>query len=246
LGAESDAPGLLAIGGDLNPATLLAAYRRGIFPWFNQGQPILWWSPHPRMTLMPAQFKLHPSFRKTLTRFTRSAGCEVRFNSAFAEVIHACAAAPRGAQATEGHDDAPTRTWIVPAMVNAYIALHRAGHAHSVETWVDGRLAGGLYCVAVGKAVFGESMFKRVTDASKIALAALVCFCRHHGIGLIDCQQNTRHLHSLGGREIPRDDFLAHLETNTQEPSPSWTFDVLYWNELLTAKPLPSSSPAAT
>jgi leucyl/phenylalanyl-tRNA--protein transferase len=173
-----------------------------------------------------AQFRLHRSLRKTLRRFIHTPGCEVRFDSAFEQVIAACAGSPR-----EGQDG----TWIGPAMVQAYTGLHHAGYAHSVETWVDGRLVGGLYCVALGKAVFGESMFARATDASKIALAALVAFCRHHGIALIDCQQNTRHLASLGAHEIARVDFLRHIERARQEAPPVWRFEPLYWNTLMTA-----------
>jgi leucyl/phenylalanyl-tRNA--protein transferase len=143
-------------------------------------------------------------------------------------VIRACSQSPRIGQ---------SGTWIVPAMVRAYGAFHRAGFAHSVETWIGGRLAGGLYCVAVGQAMFGESMFTRVPDASKIALAALVAFCRHHGIAMIDCQQNTQHLASLGAREIPRAAFVAQVAQSVKKPSPPWRFDPLYWNALLPRKP---------
>ncbi len=224
-GRDSDAPGLLAAGGSLDVATLRQAYAHGIFPWFSSGQPILWWSTDPRMVLEVARFRLHRSLRKTLRRFIDTPGCEVRFDTAFDQVIAACAGSPR-----EGQDG----TWIVPPMVRAYSELHRAGHAHSVETWIDGQLVGGLYCVALGKAVYGESMFARATDASKIALAALVAFCRHHGIIMIDCQQNTRHLASLGAHEIPRADFLRHIERARQEPGPRWQFDPLYWQDLMT------------
>lgn len=229
-GRDSDAPGLLAAGGLLDVATLREAYGHGIFPWFSRGQPVLWWSPDPRMVLEVAQFRLHRSLRKTLRKFALSASCEIRIDSAFEQVIQACASSPR-----EGQDG----TWIVPQMVQAYGELHRAGDAHSVETWIDGQLVGGLYCVARGRAVFGESMFARVADASKIALAALVAFCRHHGIAMIDCQQNTRHLASLGAHEIPRVDFLRHIEAAQTEPGPRWRFDPLYWRELMT---LPTDS----
>lgn len=217
-------PGLLAAGGALEVDNLRKAYHRGIFPWFSDGQPILWWSPDPRMVLHTKQFKLHRSLRKTLTRFTAAPDRCIRIDTAFGEVIRACASSPREGQ---------TGTWIIPAMVDAYEALHRAGFAHSVETWVDGRLEGGLYCVAIGKAVFGESMFARSTDASKIALAALVAFCRHHGIGLIDCQQNTQHLASLGAREIARADFVEQVAENVARGGPRWEFDPVYWTELL-------------
>jgi len=220
---DSDAPGLLAAGGDLETATLCAAYAQGIFPWFGPDQPILWWSPDPRMVLEPIRFRLHRSLRKTLRRFENTPRCEIRFDSAFDQVIEACAHSPRRGQ---------NGTWIVPQMIQAYQTLHRAGYAHSVETWVDGQLVGGLYCVALGKAVFGESMFARTTDASKIALAALVAFCRHHGIDLIDCQQNTHHLASLGAHEIPREEFLHQITQARQQTPPDWRFDPLYWRDL--------------
>ncbi|MDD5335721.1 MAG: leucyl/phenylalanyl-tRNA--protein transferase [Rhodoferax sp.] len=227
----SPAPGLLAAGGALDVDSLCQAYSQGIFPWFSEGQPILWWSPNPRMVLNVSEFRLHPSFRKTLQKFRKTALCEIRIDSAFEQVIGACAISPRAGQAG---------TWIVPDMIAAYSALHRAGFAHSVEVWVNDQLAGGLYCVALGKAVFGESMFSRLTDASKIALAALICFCRRHAIGQIDCQQNTRHLASLGAREIPRDQFLKQVAVGLAQTAPVWRFDTLYWNELLPSKPSPT------
>jgi leucyl/phenylalanyl-tRNA--protein transferase len=248
LGEGTAAPGLLASGGALDVATLHSAYSQGIFPWFSAGQPVLWWSPHPRMVLAPAGFKLHRSLRRVLVQFSRTANCEIRVDTAFADVITACASSPRDAlhtcaqQAPARRTADPASTWIVPAMVEAYIALHRAGLAHSVETWVNGELIGGLYCVALGKAVFGESMFSHTTDASKIALAALVCFCRHHDITLIDCQQNTGHLASLGAREIDRAAFLAHVTRSTCETAPHWKFDNLYWLELLKPPPAPIAS----
>jgi len=223
-GAGSEAPGLLAAGGSLDVDSLCRAYAHGIFPWFSTGQPILWWSPDPRMVLEVGEFRLHRSLRKTLQKFISTDGCEIRFDSAFDDVISACANSPR-----EGQDG----TWIVPPMVQAYGDLHRAGHAHSVETWINGRLAGGLYCMALGCAVFGESMFARMTDASKIALAALVAFCRHQGITMIDCQQNTQHLASLGAHEIPRVDFLRHIAAAQAQSGPRWQFDPLYWRELM-------------
>lgn len=222
----SEAPGLLAAGGSLDVDTLRRAYAHGIFPWFSTGQPVLWWSPEPRMVLEVSRFRLHRSLRKTLQKFISGEGCEIRFDSAFEEVIGACASSPREGQGG---------TWIVPHMVQAYTELHRAGVAHSVETWIDGQLVGGLYCVALGRAVYGESMFARVTDASKIALAALVAFCRHHGVTLIDCQQNTQHLASLGAHAIARVDFLRHISTAQAQPGPGWHFDPLYWRELTMA-----------
>ena len=225
-GAESDAPGLLAAGGDLEVATLCNAYSHGIFPWFSDGQPILWWSPNPRMVLTVANFQLHHSLRRTLTRFRNNPHCEIRIDSAFTQVIQACAGTRRSSA---------VGTWIVPDMVKAYVDLHAAGYAHSVETWVDGELVGGLYCVALGGAVFGESMFTRATDASKTALAALVAFCRHHGIAQIDCQQNTAHLASLGAAEMPRERFCGLVQQALRHPGPQWVFDALYWKHILSA-----------
>ena len=221
---QSEAPGLLAAGGDLSVATLRRAYAEGIFPWFSEGQPILWWSPHPRMVLKTSDFRLHRSFRKTLHRFKNDAHCEIRFDTAFDQVIHTCASAQRRGQ---------PGTWILPAMVQAYARLHRAGYAHSVETWVNGTLVGGLYCVALGQAVFGESMFAKTPDASKIALAALVAFCREHAIGLIDCQQNTAHLATLGAKEMPSRQFLNCVRGAQKEPAVSWKFSPVYWKHIL-------------
>lgn len=226
-GEADPVPGLLAAGDTLDVPTLHEAYSRGIFPWFSLGQPVLWWSPDPRMVLQTTNFKLHRSLRKRLVQFRHAPGCEIRFDSNFKAVISACAGKPRAGQ---------NGTWIVPDMVQAYCELHRAGHAHSVETWIDGELAGGLYCVNLGRMVFGESMFAHQTDASKIALAALVAFCRAQGIAMIDCQQNTAHLASLGAAEISRADFALHLAGSVVKAAPSWTFDSLYWNQILKAE----------
>jgi leucyl/phenylalanyl-tRNA--protein transferase len=224
LGPDSDAPGLLAAGGSLTPQRLEQAYRRGVFPWFSPGQPVLWWSPDPRMVLPVAGFKVSKSLAKTLRRFVRDPACEVRIDSAFAQVIEACAQTPRAGQAG---------TWIVPSMVAAYAAWHVQGRVHSVETWVDGRLVGGLYCVAIGRMVFGESMFAWATDASKVALAALVAFCRAHGVPLIDCQQNTGHLASLGAHEVSRTAFEQHLSRVSGASDISdWTYDSRMWLQL--------------
>ncbi len=190
--------GLLAAGGDLSPKRLLEGYRRGIFPWFSEGDPILWWSPDPRMVLFPAELKISRSLGKTL----RNRSYEVRFDSAFSEVIASCAAPRKGAPGT----------WISDTMIRAYLELHRLGHAHSAETWIGGELAGGLYGVAVGGVFFGESMYSRERDASKIALAGLVARVKAEGFGLIDCQMHTRHLETLGAREIPRARFSRLLE----------------------------------
>ena len=218
------APGLLAAGGRLDVATLQRAYSQGIFPWFSEGQPILWWSTDPRMVLFTAEFRLHRSLRKAISRFRDDARCEIRIDTAFADVVRACAGSDRPGQ---------SGTWIVPAIVEAYTAFHRAGQAHSVETWIDGELVGGLYCVALGRAVFGESMFTRVPDASKIALAALVALCRHAGTEVIDCQQNTRHLASLGAREIPRAEFVRHVAVASAETPVRWHFPPVYWKAIL-------------
>jgi len=193
-----DPPGLLAAGGDLAPERLIAAYRRGIFPWYSSGEPILWWSPDPRMVLLPEEFKISRSFSRTL----RNAAYEVRLDTAFAEVVGACANTSRNGQ---------PGTWITTEMQAAYCRLHEAGYAHSVETWVGGKLVGGLYGVAIGRAFFGESMFTCVRDASKIALAHLVSHLLRRGFGIIDCQMETSHLASLGARPIPRSDFVAAL-----------------------------------
>lgn len=189
--------GLLAAGADLSPDRLLAAYRRGIYPWFSEGDPILWWSPDPRMVLLPGEFRITRSFAKTL----RNANYEVRTDTAFRDVMQACAA-PR-----DGQDG----TWITGSMIDAYVRMHDLGHAHSVETWIDGELAGGLYGMAVGRIFYGESMFTRVRDASKIALANLVRHVQARGYELIDCQMETSHLASLGARPIPRDEFSARV-----------------------------------
>ena len=222
--ASQPAPGLLAAGGALDVDSLHRAYSRGIFPWFSEGQPILWWSTDPRMVLFTGEFRLHRSLRKTIAKLRVDPRFEVRFDSAFDSVIEACAGSPRPGQ---------SGTWIVPAMVSAYQAFHRAGFAHSVETWIDGELAGGLYCVRIGRAVFGESMFTRVPDASKIALAALVAWARQAQVPMIDCQQNTRHLASLGAREIARLDFVQQVAHQAELPAARWQFEPVYWNELL-------------
>ena len=237
LGPDTDMPGLLAAGGRVTPARLEEAYRRGVFPWFSPGQPALWWSPDPRMVLPVQRFVVSPSLRKTLRRFIRSPGHEVRIDQGFRAVIEACAQAPRAGQAG---------TWIVPEIIDAYCAWHAMGRAHSVETWVDGELVGGLYGVGIGRMFFGESMFARRTDASKIALAALVAFCRHHGITLIDCQQHTRHLASFGAVELPRAAFEAHLSRVLAQAGPArWTYDSAMWAHLNLSAPAASAAPAS-
>lgn len=222
--AGSPAPGLVAVGGTLDVATLRTAYGATLFPWFGSGEPILWWSPDPRMVLPVARFRLHRSLRRAVQRFAADARCEIRMDSAFDQVITACAQARRAGQSD---------TWIGPEMRRAYQALHQAGSAHSVETWIDGRLVAGLYCVALGRAVFGESMFTTVTDGSKIALAALIAWCRQHGVPQIDCQQNTAHLASLGAAEMPRATFAEQVQRLAQQAGPTWRFEPLYWRHLL-------------
>jgi leucyl/phenylalanyl-tRNA---protein transferase len=197
--ALTEPSGLLAAGGDLSPERLLAAYRQGIFPWYSSGDPILWWSLDPRMVLRPVDLKVSRSLARTL----RNADYEVRLDTAFAQVIHACSTMPR-----EGQNG----TWITREMQTAYLHLHQLGYAHSVETWIDGRLVGGLYGIAIGRAFFGESMFSCIRDASKIALAHLCKHLQHCNFGIIDCQMETSHLASLGAHPIPRCDFVAALE----------------------------------
>ena len=201
--ALSEPNGLLCAGGDLTPSRLLQAYANGIFPWYSPGEPILWWSPSPRMVLYPDDFRISHSLRKTL----RQKKYSIRLDSAFKAVIRACADTPRTGQAG---------TWITPGIQAAYVRLYELGYAHSVETWIDERLVGGLYGVAIGKMFYGESMFAHVTDASKIALAHLVRYLDEQRFGLIDCQMNTAHLASLGAREISRDTFIDTLRRLTE------------------------------
>lgn len=201
---EPEGPnGLLAAGGDLSPERLLNAYAQGIFPWFSRGDPILWWSPDPRMVLLPDEITI----RRSLAKVLRNRPYEIRLDTAFAGVMAGCAA-PRG-----GADSGQAGTWIVPEIQAAYLRLHELGYAHSVETWIDGKLAGGLYGVALGRAFFGESMFSHHKDASKIALAHLCVLLQQKGFGIIDCQMETTHLASLGARPIPRSEFAARLGT---------------------------------
>jgi leucyl/phenylalanyl-tRNA--protein transferase len=203
--ALTEPNGLLAAGGDLAPERLIAAYSRGIFPWYEEGQPILWWCPDPRAVLWPAALKISRSLRRSV----RKRGFEFRVNSAFARVIAACAEPRRYGGGT----------WITDDMAQAYTRLHALGWAHSFETWRDGELVGGLYGVAIGRAFFGESMFTRVTDASKVALVHAVDFLRVHGVELLDCQVASAHTASLGAVEIPRTEFLARLGELCRPPT---------------------------
>lgn len=194
-----DPPGLLAAGGDLRSERLLSAYRRGIFPWYSRGQPILWWSPDPRAVLFPNEFKVSRSLAKT----ARKRGFEMRVNTDFAAVVASCG----------DRQLRPEGTWITREMRLAYQQLHEQGWGHSVETWLDGKLVGGLYGVRLGQAFFGESMFSRVTDASKIALKALCEGILSTPLTLIDCQMTTPHLLSLGVRPIPRREYISLLNS---------------------------------
>jgi leucyl/phenylalanyl-tRNA--protein transferase len=219
--------GLLAAGGGLAVERIKEAYSKGCFPWFSEGQPVLWWSPDPRMVLQVANFRFHRSLRQWMKAHKN---WDIRIDTAFDAVIEHCANAPRPGQ---------NGTWIVADMVSAYKALHAAGFAHSVETWIDGQLCGGLYCVSIGHAVFGESMFSLVPNGSKIALAALVAFCKAHQVSMVDCQQNTLHLASMGGAEVSRRAFLDHILLAQALPPLRWHFDPLYWAELSS----PTASP---
>lgn len=195
--ALDEPPGLLAAGGDLSPRRIIAAYRRGIFPWYSAGHPVLWWSPDPRAVLFPDEFRRSRSLAKS----ERNRGYETRLDCDFAAVVEACAA-PR---------DYAKDTWITPEMRAAYVSLHRLGRAHSIETWCDALCVGGLYGVQLGRVFFGESMFSTATDASKVALARLVSECQQRGIVAIDCQMHTPHLESLGSRLLARSEFVALL-----------------------------------
>ena len=200
-----DAPGLLAAGADLSPQRLLAAYQRGIFPWFSEGQPILWWSPDPRTVLFPDELHVSRSLGKVL----RQQRYTVTYDRDFVAVIQACAA-PRA------YADG---TWITDDMQNAYIELHERGHAHSVEVWENDELVGGLYGLAMGQLFFGESMFSRADNASKVGFATLVKQLQAWGFVLIDCQMPTRHLESLGARSIPRAQFADYLHNHLDQPT---------------------------
>jgi leucyl/phenylalanyl-tRNA--protein transferase len=198
--------GLLAVGGDLSEERLLLAYRTGIFPWYSEGEPILWWSPDPRLVLYPGEFHLS----RSLGRALRKKVFAITMDRAFSEVIGACA----GLREERGEG-----TWIGPDMIEAYCRLHRAGFAHSVEVWAEGALVGGLYGVSLGAGFFGESMFSRRDDASKAALAALVAYVRPLGFHFIDCQVTTGHLLRMGAREIPRRQYLAELKQALKAPT---------------------------
>ena len=203
---EGSDEGLLAYGGDLNPNRLLMAYRKGIFPWFSENDPVLWWSPNPRLVLYPNEFKRSKSLRRVI----RNRGFEIKFDTNFKAVIDYCSSVPR-----EGQDG----TWLTDEMKEAYTKLHSMGFAHSIETYLDGELVGGFYGVAIGKAFFGESMFALVPNASKVALSFLSNVFVEKCYDFIDCQVETPHLMSLGARLISRDDFLNELEEAVNKPT---------------------------
>jgi leucyl/phenylalanyl-tRNA--protein transferase len=200
--------GLLAVGGTLTPEWLIHAYARGVFPWYSAEQPILWWAPDPRAVLLPEEFRVS----RSLARSIRRRGYETRIDTAFESVVEACAGPRHGSAGT----------WITPEMHAAYVELHQRGLAHSFETWAGGELVGGLYGVAIGRVFFGESMFTRRTDASKVALARLVGECRRHAVPLIDCQMPSPHLASLGSRNLPRREFEQALARLVAQPAPAW------------------------
>lgn len=211
--ANSD--GLLAVGGDLSTDRLLLAYRMGIFPWYSEGDPVLWWSPDPRLVLFPEDFHISRSLKKVIDKGT----FHITFDAAFGRVISECSA----------HRQNGVGTWIVPDMITAYTRLHEAGYAHSVEAWQGGELVGGLYGVSLGRSFFGESMFARVANASKVALATLMDYIRIRDFDLVDCQVSSEHLMRLGAKEVPRDVFLAILEKSMNVPTLSgkWVADTV-------------------
>jgi leucyl/phenylalanyl-tRNA--protein transferase len=203
---DASPEGIVAFGGDLTPSRLLLAYRKGIFPWYSKGDPILWWSPDPRLILNLDDFRLRRSLKKSMKRF------EIRFDTAFEQVMRECAAIERPGQ---------KGSWILDEVIEAYTVLHGMGYAHSVEAYLDGELVGGLYGLAIGRVFCGESMFARVSDASKAAFAVLVERLKAGGFDFIDCQVPTEHLKSLGAIEVARDYFLMRLEAAVNEEA-SW------------------------
>ena len=208
--SEADERGVLCSGGNLSPGLLLSAYRRGVFPWYNEGEPILWWSPDPRFVLFPEELHASATMLKIMRRAAREPSFELALDRDFPAVIRACSAVPRAGQ---------RGTWITPAMIEAYVELNRLGLAHSVEARRSGKLVGGLYGVSLGSAFFGESMFSLEDDASKAAFIPLVWRLREEGFTLVDSQVYTDHLAGLGAREIPRDEYLRHLPERLAAPT---------------------------
>ena len=220
LPADAPYPGLLAIGGDVNAESLCRAYARGIFPWYEPGEPPLWWSPDPRMVLEPASLRVTRSLRQSVRRMMADPRYALRMDADFAGTMRDCAAPRNGAKGT----------WIGPSILRAYALLHARGLAHSMELWRDAQRVAGLYFVSMGGMVFGESMFTRVADGSKTALLALCGFCLANGLGPIDCQQETPHLASMGARPRPRAQFEVDLREALTRPAPtSWRYD---WNQM--------------
>ena len=218
-------PGLIAVSEKIYPGQLAAAYQLGIFPWYSDNQPVLWWSPDPRMILKPHNFKCSDSLKKTIRHFCNEPSSQVQVDADFGAVVRACATSKRKNQ--DG-------TWITHEIMDAYTQLHDQGHAHSIAILEQNQLVGGLYCVSFGGMVFGESMFSRQTNASKLALAALVAWCGQHQVAMIDCQQETAHLSSLGATPMPRQEFLEQLQTSLNQTNIeiSWDFgkDILkHW-----------------
>lgn len=221
--ALKEPDGLLACGGDLSMARMTSAYQQGIFPWYSEPQPILWWSPSQRMVLKCKDLVISHSLKKKLRQIAKQETrpnpfIQIKVDTAFVQVMQACAA-PR--QNQDG-------TWISQDIINAYTNLHLAGLAHSIETWIDGKLAGGLYGVSMGKMFYGESMFSTISDSSKIALAYAVFFLARHGVEWIDCQQQTRHLGSLGAAPVSRNIFMEHLKKAIPQTPPPWQAGILH------------------
>lgn len=220
---DPEVPGLIAISTDINSEQLKRAYRQGIFPWYSDSQPILWWSPNPRMVLKPEKFKLSKSLKKEMKRLLLDDAWEIRVDHDFHATMLSCAKQPR-----KGQDG----TWITHAIMHAYGELHEQGHAHSIEVFLNGQRVGGLYCVNLGLVIFGESMFSSYPNASKLALAALSAWSISNHIELIDCQQETEHLTSLGGTPIDRTAFIQHLNNRCDVKNPDWAFNkqvLSYW-----------------
>jgi leucyl/phenylalanyl-tRNA--protein transferase len=216
-------PGLMAFSEDLNADRLIEAYRQGMFPWYSAGEPIMWWCTHPRMVLPTKNFKASLSLKKKIAQVCEDESWEIRVDHSFQKTIEACAAKPRPGQ---------NGTWITDEIIQAYTDLHQQGFAHSIETWHNAKLIGGLYCVSFGTMIFGESMFTHETDASKLALAALCGWCNLVGIEVIDCQQETKHLASLGAAPMTRELFLDWTEQHVDLSAPQWRFGkntLKYW-----------------
>jgi leucyl/phenylalanyl-tRNA--protein transferase len=220
---HSPAPGLLAAGAELTPQRLIEAYGMGIFPWFSPGQPVLWFSTHPRMVLRATEFQPHHSLAKKIRKLLREQRLVLRFDHDFALVMRHCAHIARPQQ---------KGTWIGADMMQAYAGLHARGLAQSITTWIDGELAGGLYAVTLGQMVYGESMFSLQSDGSKIALCALACWALENGLPLIDCQQQTQHMQFMGARPIDRKTFLQEVQALVKMPQPAWSFQPHLWHHL--------------